>query len=355
MRLIKMNKKGKLMAAAAAALVVFLFSAVCLHHKNTGKKTAHPKHLYPVSVWESARSPYFLPQYLAVNLGFFEEEGLSVSIYTTSQSAIRAALKDGRAGIVLCGLHNILPRSKASEPPAVVFAAMGTRDGSFLLKRTGEGWNGWQELWHGSVIGSSHDASSQIALETALRRHGLKPYRDVAVYYNLPESLRLAAFRAGTGSAIQLLEPQASLAEQNGAGQVVASVGEAAGELLVTAYAAPPAYVENHPQVTQSFTNAIMKAQLWLANHSDEEAAGVTAPFFPDLDKETLLKCIARYRSLGIWKNDPTVPPGPFDNFVRAAKGAGEIPFEVPYEKMVAGEFAQKAAQTVTLPAKESR
>ena len=342
-------------AAAMVLLAVFFLSAACLHHKITSKKNAHPKHLYPVRVFESARSPYFLPQYLAVNLGFFEEEGLSVSIYTTSQGAIRSALAGGRADIVLCGLQNILPRSKAVEPHAQVFAALGTRDGSFLLKRAGDGWNGWQELWHGSVIGSSHDVSSQIALEAALRRHGLRPYRDVAVYYNIPESLRLSAFCAGTGSAIQLLEPQASLAEQNGAGRVVASVGEATGEMLVTAYAASPVYIENNPQIIQSFTNAIMKAQLWLAGHSDEEAAAVTAPFFPSLDKETLLKCITRYRSLGIWKQDPTVPQGPFDNFVRAAKAAGEIAAEVPYEKMVAGDFAQKAALAVTLSAKESR
>lgn len=350
-----MNKKGILIAAAVAFLAVFLLSAAFLNNKIISKKPAHPKHLCPVRVFESARSPYFLPQYLANNLGFFEEEGLSVSIYTTSREAIRTALNGGRADIVLCGLQNILPRSKASEPKAKIFAALGTQDGSFLLKRAGEEWNGWQELWHGSVIGNSHDESSQIALESALRRHGLRPYRDVAVYYNIPESLRLGAFEAGTGNAIQLLEPQASLTEKNGTGRVAASVGEAAGELLVTAYAAAPGYIESNPQIIQSFTNAIMKAQLWLASHSDEEAADASAPSFPALDKETLLKCIKRYRSLNIWKKDPSVPQEPFDNFVRAAKEAGEIAAEVHYEKVVVNDFAQRAAQIKTLPAKENR
>ena len=40
--------------------------------------------IHTIRVMESVRSPYFLPQYLALNLGFFKEQNLVVEISTAS-------------------------------------------------------------------------------------------------------------------------------------------------------------------------------------------------------------------------------------------------------------------------------
>jgi len=334
--------------ALVVLIVVLLGAAIAAAPRLM--RPAAVKRVVSVRVLESVRSPYFLPQYLAQNLGFFKEEHLQVSISTTSPEAIRAALADGRADIVICGMQKVIfnPDNKAPRP--VVFAAAAARDGSLLLARKGKDTEDfqWQKMKRKSIIGGSHDDSSEIALEDVLRRNNLQPYREVTIYNNIPDTLRMGAFRTGTGNYIQLLEPDASLAELKGYGHVVASVGSAAGDMVVTAYAALPAYVESDPEVIQRFTNAIYKAQLWLSQHSAEEAAEAAAPSFPSLDKIILQKSIERYRSLGVWNCSPLLSRESYERFQSAAKGAGEIAAAIPYESAVVTSFASQAIETVT-------
>ncbi len=313
------------------------------------KKPAVVEQTLTVRVLESLRSPYYLPQYLAQNLGFFKEQNLNVTINTTSPEAIRAALADGRADIVICGLQKIMFNPASQSPQPKIFAVAATRDGSLLLARADKDMEGfsWQDLKHKTIIGSSHDDSSEIALEDVLRKHGLPPYREVTIYYNIPDNLRTAAFCAGTGNFIQMLEPEASLAESKGYGRVVASVGSAAGDMAVTAYAAIPGSIESNPEMFQRFTNAIYKAQLWMSKHSTEEAAEAAAVSFPNLDQTVLLKSIQRYKSLGIWAANPVIPENSYERFHSAAKNAGEIAGKIPYESIVVNDFALNAVQTV--------
>lgn len=334
---------------------VLLITGAVLFLASSLKKPPPAPPAHTVRVQESVRSPYFLPQYLALNLGFFKEQNLEVKITTTSPEAIRAALADGRTDIALCGLQKIIFNPATRGPQPRVFATLAGKDGSFLLARKDAGDFQWLKLKHLAIIGGSQDDSSEIALEDVLRRHGLPPYRDVTIYNNIPDMLRTGAFRAGTGNYIQLLEPEASLAESRGYARVAASVGEAAGDMLVTAYAAPPGYLEDRPEVVQGFTNAIYKAQLWLERHSNEEAAAAAAPSFPHLDKLILLKSVERYRSLGIWTKNPLVPRETYERFCKAAKESGEIASPAPYESTVVTDFARVAVETVVCVPEEEK
>ena len=304
--------------------------------------------IHTVRVMESVRSPYFLPQYLALNLGFFKEQNLVVEISTASPEAIRAALLDGRADIALCGLQKIIFSPNVQTPQPKIFASFAKKDGSLLLSREDPSGFQWVKLKNKTIISGSQDDSSVIALEDVLRSHGLPPFRAVTIYYNIPSKLRMGAFRAGTGHYIQVLEPDASIAERKGYGRVAASVGLAAGYMAVTAYAAMPDYINSKPEVIQQFTNAVYKAVLWLDQHSAEEAADAVLPSFPNLEREILVDSIERYRSLGIWTGDLRASRESFERFQNAAIRAGEIARTLPYETIVINDFADQAMATVT-------
>lgn len=304
--------------------------------------------IHTVRVMESVRSPYFLPQYLALNLGFFKEQNLAVEISTASPGAIHAALLDGRADVALCGLQKVIFSPQSQTPQAKIFAAIAKKDGSLLLSREDPAKFQWENLKSKTIISGSQDDSSVIALESVLRSRGLPPFRAVTIYYNIPAKLRMGAFRAGTGNYIQLLEPDASSAERKGYGRVAASIGQAAGDMLVTAYAALPDYINSKPEVIQQFTNAVYKALLWLDQHSAGEAADAALPSFPNLDREILIDSIDRYRSLGIWTCDPMVCKESFDRFQMAASKAGEIAGTFSFETIFMSDFAGQAMATVT-------
>ncbi|QUH24493.1 ABC transporter substrate-binding protein [Serpentinicella alkaliphila] len=63
-------------------------------------------------------------------------------------------------------------------------------------------------------------------------------------------------------------ESTASVLEKEGKGFVVASVGAAVGYIPYTVYSGRKSYIEQNPEIIQSFTNAIYKAMLWVEDHS---------------------------------------------------------------------------------------
>lgn len=329
--------------------IIVLFSALLLLYAGRARlrHNSAPVKPEPVLVMESARTPYFLPLYLASNLGFFNKLGLDVQIITTSPEAIRAGLADGRADIALCGLQKTVlnPVDKNRRPVAI--GRLARFDGSFLLARKKIDNFQWAGLKEKTIIGGPQDYSSQIILEEVLRQNKLSPYWQVTIYHNIPFSLRQGAFRAGSGDYLQLGEPDASLAEEKGYGRVAASVGAAAGDMPVTVFAANRDYAVSHRETVQKFTIGILKALSWLKEHDAAEAAGAAAPSFPNLEREILLKSIERYRALDIWPDDPSVSAESYARFVAAVKSSGELTSPVRYEEAVMPELVELAKENM--------
>lgn len=72
-----------------------------------------------------------------------------------------------------------------------------------------------------------------MTLEYVVREHGLTPGEDVLFDDSVDFSLMASAFAAGTGDYVTIFEPTASAMEMQGQGYILASVGEASGEVPV--------------------------------------------------------------------------------------------------------------------------
>ena len=73
-----MSKGTKVIALIS--LILILSGSLLFFSGRFWEKSLYPAKLEPLRVMESARTPYFLPQYLALSLGFFREQGLDVRI-----------------------------------------------------------------------------------------------------------------------------------------------------------------------------------------------------------------------------------------------------------------------------------
>jgi len=81
------------------------------------------------------------------------------------------------------------------------------------------------------------------------------------------------AFAGGDAEYVTLFEPTASMTEKQGAGYIVASIGEEAGDIPYTAYFAKKSYIAENEELIQNFTNAVYKGQKWVEEHSAKEIA----------------------------------------------------------------------------------
>lgn len=313
---------------------------------NINNKT-NDEGLKKISVNEVTRSVFYAPQYLAINKGFFEEEGLEIEL-TTGQGAdkVMTAVLAGQSDIGFAGPEaSIYVYNEGKEDYAEVFAQVTKKDGSFLVSKTNTDNFNWSDLKGKTVIPGRKGGVPYMTFEYILKQNGLNPSKDVNLDDSIKFDLMAGAFAGGDAEYVTLFEPTASMTEDAGKGYVVASVGEASGEIPYTAYFAKKSYIEENEDIIQGFTNAIYKGQQWAKEHSAAEIAEVIEDFFPDTELDMLTRSIQSYIDIDAWNDTPILKEEAFNKLQDVMKEAGELDKEAPYNKVINNKFAEKSIE----------
>lgn len=307
------------------------------------------KELVKVRLNEVTHSVFYAPQYVALNEGFFKDEGLEVEL-TNGQGAdkVMTAVLSGQSDIGFAGPEAaIYVYNEGKDDHAVVFAQLTKRDGSFLVGRKEEPDFKWSDLKGKYIIGGRKGGVPLMTLEYVLKNNGLVPGKDVEVDSSVQFALMAGAFTGGQGDYVTLFEPTASLLEKEGKGFVIASVGKESGEIPYTAYFAKKSYIEKNKDIIQKFTNAIYRGQLWVESHTPEEIAKAIKPSFPDTDEGLLAAVAKRYKEQDAWGKDPVLKKESLDLLQKVMQTAGELKKVAPYDELVNNDFANKAIKNI--------
>ena len=294
---------------------------------------------------EVTRSVFYAPQYVAIAKGFMEEEGLEIEI-TTGQGAdkVMTAVLAGQSDIGFAGPEAaIYVYNEGKEDYCEVFAQVTQKDGSFLVARNDTDNFSWQDLKGKTVIPGRKGGVPYMTFEYVLKQNGINPQTDLVLDDSIKFDLMAGAFSGGTADYVTLFEPTASMTEQAGKGYIVASVGEASGEIPYTAYFAKKSYMEENSDLIQKFTNAIYKGQKWVEEHTMREVAEAIVEFFPDSDIETLETALQSYKDIDAWKTDPVMKEESYNLLQTVMEEAGELTKRAPFDKVINNTYAQKA------------
>ncbi len=330
-----MNKLWRKGLAVLTVLTMVLVPVGCA--KETGPQR--------VTVCEVTHSIFYAPQYVAIEMGFFEEEGIAVEL-TNGQGAdaVMAAVLSGNIDVGFAGPEAaIYVYNEGKEDYAQVFAQITQRDGSFLIGRQPDDAFTWDKVKGKVVLPGRKGGVPYMTLEHVLRKNGIDPATDTVLDNSVQFSMMTAAFTGGTGDYVTAFEPTASMLQQEGKGYIVASVGEASGDIPYTAYFAKKSYIEENGDLIQRFTNAVYKGQQWVATHTDREVAQAVADQFPDTSLELLTKSVASYRAIDAWNTDPVMTEESFDRLQTVMTEAGELSQKADFHKVVNNTFAEKA------------
>ena len=307
------------------------------------------KELTKVTLSEVTHSIFYAPQYVALNLGYFKDEGLDIEL-VNGQGAdkVMTAVLSGQVDIGFSGPEAcIYVYNEGKEDYAVVFAQLTQKDGSFLVGKKSEPNFKWTDIKGKDVIGGRKGGVPEMTLEYVMRKNGVTPGKDVNVDTSVQFALMAGAFTGGSADYVALFEPVASLLEREGKGYIVASVGKDSGEITYTSYYAKKSYVAKNPEIIQKFTNAIYRGQLYVDSHSPEEIADVLKPSFTDSDKELLTTVVKRYNEQDTWCKTPIMKKEAFELLQEVMTLAGELKKPVAHEMISDNSFAQKAIKTV--------
>lgn len=319
----------------AALLLLASVLVGCGQEKTTLRK---------VELNEVTRSVFYAPQYVAVTLGFFEDEGLDVSISSAGGSdKAMTALLSGAADICLAGPETgvyVFNEGKADHP--VIVGQITKRDGSFLVSRVAEPNFTWESLEGKTIVGGRAGGMPVMTLSYLLKTHGLIPGENVTVIDNIQFNLMGGAFEGGEGDYVTLFEPTATEFQNAGKGHIVASVGADSGEIPYTVYLVSQSMLKNDPAFVKSFLRAIYRAQLWLTTASDEEIAAAMQPFFPDSTIESLIIVAKSYREIDAWKKEPIMYEEDYNRLLDVMNEAGVLTARPDFAALIDNTIAQE-------------
>ena len=243
-------------------------------------------------------SAFYSPLIATIAGGFLKEEGLQPkhSIAPVGKSAIDGVV----AGTVhVCqsapsqGFGSL---EKGETPPAVHFAQINEKDGFFLTGRAPDAEFTWDKLKEKKVL-VDHGGQPLAMFKYACYRRGLD-YKAIGAV-DVPSAQMDGAFRKGQGDYIHQQGPAPQQLEHDGAGHVVASVGEAIGPCAFSSLAATRDWLGT--DMAKRFMRAYRKARAWLIATPAAKVAETESAFFPEIDRAVLTSTIAYYQKLGCW------------------------------------------------------
>ena len=317
--------------------------AVCV----TGCKTTTRKQLKPVVLNEVAHYIFCPPQYAAIELGYFADEGLDVPLVNgAGADKVMTALISGDADIGFMGSEaSIYVYQQGSDDYAVNFAQLTQRAGNFLVGREAQDNFTWADLKGKKVLGGRAGGMPEMVFEYILKKNGIDPAVDLTIDQSINFGLTAAAFTSNDADYTVEFEPFATGLEKEGNGHVIASLGVDSGYVPYTAYSVKKSYLEKNPETIQKFTNAIQKGLEYVNTHSAEEIAKVIQPQFKETDEDTIATIVGRYKDQDTWKGDTVFEKESFELLENILEEAGELNERVPYDKLVTTEFSQEAAK----------
>ncbi len=303
--------------------------------------------LKEITLNEVAHSIFYAPMYVAIEKGYFNDEGLKVKLVNgLGADKTMTAVLSGNCDIGFMGPEaTVYVYNEGQKDYVVNFAQLTQRAGNFLVSRNKDENFAWGNIKGKTVIGGRAGGMPEMIFEYILKKNGINPKSDLKIIQNIDFGSTAQAFSSGQGDYTVEFEPAATGLELQGDGKVVASLGVESGKVPYTAFSAKKSYVEKNPEVIQNFTNAIQKGLDYVQSHTPEEIAKVIQPQFSETKYDTLVKIVTRYYNQETWKDNLVFEEGSFNLLQDILSDGGVIKEKAPYNAIVNTDFAKKAAK----------
>ncbi len=331
-----MNKIKKIVCAALSASLLLLPLSACGDDEEGGVKTLH--------ISEVTHSVFYAPLYLAESLGYFEEENIKIEL-TNGGGAdnVMSAVLSGDSDIGFCGPEAALyVLIGGSTDVPTVFGQLTKRDGSFLVSRTPQPDFKWEDLKGKEILAGRKGGVPAMTFEYVLENHGLKDGVDLKLNYDVAFNLMTSAFEAGTADYCTMFDPVAYEYEAAGKGYVVASVGEASGEVPYTCFMAKNSWLNKNEATAEGFLRAVTKAVKYVMETPVATVAPYLSDYFEGISVSSLAASIERYKAIDSWRTELSMTEDSFTRLQDIIDGAGELERRVSLPELVNNDYAKK-------------
>ena len=315
--------------------IIFILGiiGVCYYKReNTANK---------ITVAEVTHSAFYAPWYVAIEKGYFKEQGIDIEVILTSGAdKVGTAVLSGDAQIGLSGLEaTIYVYNNGEKDYLTSFSALTKRDGQFLVGDCKYKNDFSVELLKGKsiLVGRSGGMPSMV-FAYGLYKNNIDN-RDVKLDTSVEFAALSGAYIAGQGDFVNLFEPTARSVEASGKGCVLASVGLLSGELPYTVFHAKKSYIENNKDLIQKFVNAINKGLNYVYENDSKTIAKDIINQFPDLSINDLAEVVERYKKSDSWWGNSYIEENAYNNLLELMEYNGALEKKIDFNILVNNEF----------------
>ena len=148
-----------------------------------GQESPSGTSLTPVTLNEVAHSIFYAPQYVAIENGYFKDEGIDLTLVTGfGADKTATAVISGEADIGFMGSESsIYIYNQNPDDYLVNFAQLTQRAGNFLVSRTPIDNFQWEDLKGAYVYGGRAGGMPEMVFEFILKKNGIDPAADLTI------------------------------------------------------------------------------------------------------------------------------------------------------------------------------
>lgn len=317
-------------------IIALIILAIAISFIIKGFNKEDDSTLKKVSLAEVTHSSFYTPLYVAIENGYFEDEGLEIElILTPGADKVSAALLSGDVEIGFAGAESAIYVYEQNNPDYLqIFSGLTKRDGQFIVSRDNYEDFSLEDLYGKEILVGRSTGMPALNFLNGLKNMGIDIDR-ININYSVEFAALSGTFIGGTGDFVNLFEPNATSLEENGYGKVVASVGEMSGEVPYTAFYARKSYIEENSDIIDAFTKAIAKGIEYTMNNDSSVVAEDIIAQFPDTDVDELALMIDRYKEYDCFLTTPFVSEEIFTNLEDFLIDFELIEDYVPYNDLV--------------------
>ncbi len=323
--------KRKILGVILGLLVLLVI--VVTATKLTSKKNDD---LTTIKLAEVTHSAFYAPLYVAIEAGYFKDNGINIDLILTSGAdKVAASVLSNDVEIGFAGPESAIYVYKGGEEDYLVtFAGLTKRDGQFIVSRTPIENFTLNDLKGKEILAGRLGGMPVLNFQNALKNEEINE-KEINMNTSVEFAALSGSFIAGMGDFVNLFEPNATNIAKEGLGYIVGNVGAYSGEVPYTAFYARKSYLENNNENIKNFTNAIKEGLEYVSTHSAEEIAEIILPQFPDISLKDLTTIVDNYKKYDSWLNNPFITEETYKNLEDIMISADLLDSYVPFENLV--------------------
>ncbi len=289
------------------------------------------KNYNKIELNEVTHSIFYAPLYVAMNQGFFKDEGLTVTLTNGGGSdTSMTALLSGSADIILAGPETVVYTDKGDIKDApVVFGQLTQCDGSFIVSKEANENFTLADLVGETIIGGRKGGLPAMTLEYIITKNGYKIGEgadEINLRTDVAFNLTASVWDAETSiKYCTLFEPTATNIEKQNKGHVVASLGELSGSIPYTCFATKQSYLKKHKTQAEKFLKAVARGYDYIIANDSMTVAKALEKSFTGNTLEELATAVEQYIKINAWSNDMVLTEESFENLMNVMLNAGVI------------------------------